>query len=72
MAWLNARLPELLAARPAGQPSLFEIALYCQWEHLRFRPTVPLGDYDNLAAFSNAFGDRPSALATPYLIDRRP
>ena len=72
MAWLNARLPQLLAARPADQLSLFEIALYCQWEHLRFRPTVTLDGHDNLAAFSEAFGARPSALATPYLIDRRP
>lgn len=69
MAWLDGRLPDLLARMPADGLSLFEVALYCQLEHLRFRPTVPLGAWPNLEAFRLIFGARPSALATPYSLD---
>lgn len=68
MAWLDERLPDLLAELPPGL-SLFEVALFCQLEHLRFRPAAGLPERPNLEAFRVAFGTRPSALATPFKLD---
>lgn len=68
MAWLDERLPDLLAELPSGL-SLFEVALFCQLEHLRFRPPAGLAERPNLEAFRVAFGTRPSALATPCKLD---
>jgi glutathione S-transferase len=68
MAWLDERLGDLLAELPAGL-SLFEAALFCQLEHLRFRPTAGLPERANLEAFRVGFASRPSALATPFELD---
>ena len=68
MAWLDERLPDLLAELPPGL-SLFEVALFCQLEHLRFRPTAGLPDRAALEAFRMRFGARPSTLATPFELD---
>ncbi|HYE46933.1 MAG TPA: glutathione S-transferase family protein [Caulobacter sp.] len=68
MTWLDERLPDLLAELPPGL-SLFEIALFCQLEHLRFRPTAGLRQRPNLDAFQVGFATRPSAMATPCELD---
>lgn len=68
MAWLDERLDDLLADLPPGL-SLFEVALFCLLEHLRFRPAVRLPERANLEAFRVRFGARPSALATPFVLD---
>lgn len=65
LAWLDERLPGLLA-EPSSSASLFEAALFCQLDHLRFRPTAELAERPALERFRQAFGARPSALATPY------
>jgi len=69
IAWLEERWPHLRAALPAGCLSLFEVALFCQLEHLSFRQTAPLKATPNLQDFREAFGARASALATPYRTD---
>lgn len=73
LTWLDANLPEVLAALPASrQLSLFEVYLFCLVEHLRIRPTVPIDKYPALESFARSFSDRPSAQRTPYQFDVRP
>lgn len=68
MAWIDEHLDALLADLPAGL-SLFELALFCQLEHLRFRPTAGLPERANLETFRAGFATRPSARATPFELD---
>lgn len=68
MTWLDARLPVLQQQLPEG-PSLFELALFCQLEHLAFRPTVPNEGWETLEAFRAGVAARPSAIATPVVFD---
>lgn len=70
MTWLDERLLPLMAALPANGVSLFEAGLFCQLEHLSFRPTIPIAIGPRLEAFRETFAARPSALATPYFIDQ--
>jgi glutathione S-transferase len=72
LAWLDANVDALLRALPVRDVSLFEVSLFCLWEHLRFRPGVALEGYPRLAAFAAAFGDRPSARQTAYAFDNPP
>lgn len=68
MTWLDARLPGLLRQLPGGL-SLFELALFCQLEHMAFRPTVPTGAWTTLETFRAGVALRPSAVATPLVFD---
>jgi hypothetical protein len=71
MAWLDARLPDVLAALPATRDlSYLEVTLFCLGTHLEFRDVLPTAGYANLTAFCAAFGARESATATPYQFDR--
>lgn len=64
LGWLDARLPEVLAALPSPRAlSLTEVGLYCLLEHIAWRATAPL-DLPALGAFRASFGERPSARAT--------
>lgn len=69
LAWLDDRLPELLAAEPPADLSLFQAALFCLLEHLLFRPTVEPPALTRLEAARQAFAARSSARATPYAVD---
>ena len=68
MSWLNERLPTLLRQLPEGA-SLFELALFCQLEHMAFRPTVLTKGWEALETFRAGVAVRPSAIATPLVFD---
>lgn len=72
LAWLEERMPAVIAALPVRDLSLLEAALFCLVEHLAFRDTLPLAPYPHLAGFARAFGERPSAQATAYAFDVPP
>jgi len=67
--WIEARLPDLLAAEPAADLSLFQATIFCLMEHLVFRPTYQPRRRPALEAVRDAFGARTSATATPYGLD---
>lgn len=67
LRWLDARLDRVLAELPAERVvSLFETALFCLVEHMRFRTVVSVEPYDRLREFARVYGQRPSAIATPF------
>lgn len=73
LAWLNAHLAEVLEVLPATRRlSMFEASLFCMFEHLHFRKTLPVEQYSALQAFVRSFGVRPSAQRTPYQFDVPP
>jgi len=49
--------------------SLLEVALFCLYEHLQFRPTLPVAPYRNLAAFAAGYARRDAAARTSYRFD---
>ncbi len=69
LAWLDDRMPELLAEEPAADLSLFQASLFCLLEHMNFRPTFDLPSHPRLEAARMAFAARSSAKATPYRPD---
>jgi glutathione S-transferase len=69
LAWLDERVPPIIAALPPHDLGLLEVSLFCLLEHLAFRPTVPLAPYARLGDFARAFAQRASAQATPYRFD---
>ncbi|MBU6247339.1 MAG: glutathione S-transferase family protein [Xanthomonadaceae bacterium] len=70
LAWLDARLDDVLVALPPRTTSLMEVSLFCLLEHLDFRPSVGWEDHRRLQAFAAGFAQRPSARATAYRLDR--
>lgn len=72
LAWLDARVDGLRDGLPPGSLSLLEASLFCLVEHLKFRITADIERFPNLLAFAADFGRRPSAAATPYVVDRPP
>lgn len=71
VAWLDRQLEAVLASLPRKRLRWFEVALFCLVEHFPFRNPIELGNCANLTAFAAAFGQRPSATATPYRYDQR-
>ena len=70
LAWLDANVEAVLAALPAERDlSLFEVTLFCMFEHLAFRPALPREPYPALRRFVESYGARASAQQTPYVID---
>lgn len=70
LAWLEQHLDPVLAALPtARQVSVFELTLFCLFEHLGFRPTVPLAALPRLRAFTAAYATRESARQTAFRFD---
>ena len=67
LGWLDANLERLLAMLPPRDISLLEAGLFCLVDHLRFRGGAPAGAA--LSSFAEAFGQRASAVATPYRFD---
>jgi glutathione S-transferase len=73
LRYVDAHLDQALQALPEERDvSLLEVTLFCLWEHLLFRVTVPTTPYAAIAAFARQFAVRPSALATPYHFDPSP
>ena len=72
LAWLDAQVDDLQHALPPRDLSLVEASLFCLWEHLGFRVSVPVASCGRLAAFAETFRARPSAQATPYAFDVPP
>jgi glutathione S-transferase len=73
LRYVDAHLDQALEALPAERDvSLLEVTLFCLWEHLFFRVTIPTSPYAAIAAFARRFAARPSALATPYGFDPSP
>jgi glutathione S-transferase len=64
--WLETWLPELLAQDPPADLSLFQAALFCLLDHMRFRTTLDTPPGPRLERFRQAFALRASALGTPY------
>ena len=69
--WLERELPAALASQPQGALSFLEVSAYCVCTHLGFREVLSIGDRPNLVAFMQRFGERSSAKATSYFVDRR-
>jgi glutathione S-transferase len=73
LRWLDANLAAVRAEMPFDRElSLFEVTLFCAFQHVRFRGTTPTEPYGVLAQFEQDFGARPSAHATPYRFDAAP
>jgi glutathione S-transferase len=72
LAWLDERWPAIEASLPSRDISVLEVALFCLIEHLEFRATVSPRPYDNLIRFARDFGQRPSAIGTPFRFDVKP
>jgi glutathione S-transferase len=67
LAWLDAHLTEVLDSMPEERRlSLFEVALYCLIDHVRFGRTVDVESHASLSAFARRFASRPSAQRTAF------
>lgn len=72
LRWLDERLDAALDELPADRvTSLFETALFCLVEHMRFRTVVSVEPYARLCEFARVYGERPSARASAYRLDPR-
>lgn len=72
LAWLDANLEGVLHGLPPRDLSLLEVSLFCLVEHLAFRDTLPVAPYRHLAAFADAWRERPAAQRTAYAFDVAP
>lgn len=67
LEWLDDNAVDIFSALPQERDlSLFEVALFCLIEHLKFGPTVPVANLDSLLAFADKFGARRSAQLTSF------
>jgi glutathione S-transferase len=67
LGWLDEHLADVLASLPQQRSlSLFEVALYCLFDHLQFGPTVSVESHASLLSFARQFGTRPSAQRTAF------
>jgi glutathione S-transferase len=72
LAWLDAEWDAIRATLPADRIAVFDLGLFALLEHIPFRNPMDLSHLTRLAAFADAFGQRPSAQATPYRFDAPP
>jgi len=73
LKWLDAHLADALHALPRQRGlSTFEASLFCLFDHLVFRQTIPSDPYRELASFAQEFGQRASAQNTSYRMDPAP
>jgi glutathione S-transferase len=73
LQWLDEHVDAVVQGLPERRHiSLLEVALFCLFEHLQFRPSVPTAPYRNLAAFAEAYGTREAAARTSYRFDGAP
>jgi glutathione S-transferase len=67
LGWLDVHAADVLASLPQPRKlSLFEVALYCLIDHLRFGPTVSVDHHASLLSFTRQFATRPSAQRTAF------
>lgn len=69
LAWLDANLEAVLHGLPPRDLSMLEASLFCLVEHIAFRDTLPVDAWRHLAAFAQAFRERPAAQRTAYAFD---
>lgn len=72
LAWLEAHLPGIRAELPGDRIALVELGLFAVLEHFAFRNPMDLSAMPRLRDFMAELGRRPSALATPYVVDKPP
>lgn len=72
LAWLDAEWDAIRATLPADHIAVFDLGLFALLEHIPFRNPMDLSHLTRLAAFADAFRQRPSAQATPYRFDAPP
>lgn len=73
LGWLDANLHHVLSLLPARRDvSVFEVSLFCLFEHLKFRPTIEAELYPALTAFAATFSARDSARATTFSLEAAP
>jgi len=73
LRWLDGRLDDILRSLPAERDvSLLEVTLHCLVEHLPFRQTVDLEDFQALKAFSVHWAQRDSSRSTQYQFESTP
>ena len=73
LKWLDAHLADALNALPRQRDlSTFEASLFCLFDHLIFRQTIPAEPYRELANFAREFVQRESAQKTAYRMDPPP
>jgi glutathione S-transferase len=69
LAWLDQNARAVLAALPPRDLSYLEVTLFCLVTHLGFRGILDPLPFANLMQFCERFGERRSALSTPYRFD---
>jgi glutathione S-transferase len=72
LAWLDQNAHAVLQALPPRDLSYLEVTLFCLVTHLGFRGILDPLPYANLMQFCERFGERRSALSTPYRFDAPP
>jgi len=69
LRWLESNVTSVVNNLPARDLSFLEVTLFCLLTHLEFREIRKLDDYASLRKFCETFGQRASALATPFRYD---
>ena len=70
LSWLEQHCARVLEALPEERDlSYLEVTLFCLVTHLSFRRVLDVTPYASLVRFAAGFGERKSALATPYRYD---
>ena len=69
LQWLDARIDALVAELPARVTSFLEVSLFCLMTHIPYRNPMDLSNFARLDHFTRRFGERASALATPFGFD---
>lgn len=72
LVWLDANLVAIRTELPSDRIRMFELALFSVLEHFGFRNPMDLSAAPELTAFMAEFGQRESARATPYVVDKPP
>jgi glutathione S-transferase len=71
LEWLEANLDEAFDPKPrADELNFLEVSAFCFLTHLTFRGLGTLEGRPKLQAFTERFGERASAQATPYRFDQ--
>jgi len=69
LTWLNSHVSQIGKDLPERDLSFLEVSLFCLIQHLEFRTIRHTESYANLREFCARFGQRASALATPFQFD---
>jgi glutathione S-transferase len=70
LEYLDEGVDAAIAALPSERlVSFLEVSLFCLLTHLPFRKVLDVAPWKRLCAFSDGFGQRPSASETAYKFD---